>query len=254
MSSTSTPKAELDDQADLPGRRDTADWRPRTTWITLDAGCRARRATRPGSISLTATLPAQSAPLVWRVVASSVFTFPNPVNDYAARSTAGLVVIFAVVTIVVDHPVLYALLALGFLLRVLSGPTLSPFGRTLGSGDRPQDLAQDPESGCRPRGDSPRPSDSPSRLALILSLVGAGVALRSSSGSSWWPPPSKRCSGSTSAAPFSGLSSSARRHPRIGLPQGASNISLAQRGAALIRQSGQSSSRPGRCRQGCHVR
>ena len=45
-----------------------------------------------------------------------MFTFPNPVNDYAARSTAGLVVVLAVVTIIVDHPVLYAVLALGFVL------------------------------------------------------------------------------------------------------------------------------------------
>lgn len=55
--------------------------------------------------------------------------FPNPVNEYAARSTAGLVVVLAVVAIVVDNPVLYGILALGFLLRVISGPTLSPFGQ-----------------------------------------------------------------------------------------------------------------------------
>ena len=58
----------------------------------------------------------------------SVFTFPNPVNDYAARSTAGLVVALAIVAIVVDHWALYALLAIGFALRVASGPKLSPFG------------------------------------------------------------------------------------------------------------------------------
>jgi hypothetical protein len=58
-----------------------------------------------------------------------VLTFPNPVNDYAARSTAGLVVILAVVAIAVNNPVVYALLAIGFTLRVASGPTLSPFGQ-----------------------------------------------------------------------------------------------------------------------------
>jgi hypothetical protein len=58
-----------------------------------------------------------------------VLTFPNPVNDYAARSTAGLVVILAVVAIVVNDPIVYALLAIGFALRVASGPTLSPFGQ-----------------------------------------------------------------------------------------------------------------------------
>ncbi|WP_299575657.1 DUF4395 domain-containing protein [uncultured Williamsia sp.] len=55
--------------------------------------------------------------------------FPNPVNEYAARSTAGLVVVFAVVAIIVDNPIVYGLLALGFALRVISGPTLSPFGQ-----------------------------------------------------------------------------------------------------------------------------
>ena len=55
--------------------------------------------------------------------------FPNPVNEYAARSTAALVVVLAVIAIVVDSPVVYGILALGFLLRVISGPTLSPFGQ-----------------------------------------------------------------------------------------------------------------------------
>ncbi|ORM28696.1 DUF4395 domain-containing protein [Williamsia sp. 1135] len=58
-----------------------------------------------------------------------MLTFPNPVNDYAARSTAGLVVLLAVVAIIVNHPIVYALLAIGFALRVASGPTLSPFGQ-----------------------------------------------------------------------------------------------------------------------------
>ncbi|MGW0036942.1 DUF4395 domain-containing protein [Gordonia sp. NPDC003376] len=61
--------------------------------------------------------------------ANSLFTFPNPVNDYAARSTAGLVVALAIVTIVVNHWALYALVAIGFLLRVLAGPRFSPFGQ-----------------------------------------------------------------------------------------------------------------------------
>lgn len=59
----------------------------------------------------------------------SFLTFPNPVNDYAARSTAGLVILLAIVAIVVDHSVVYALLALGFLLRVMAGPRYSPFGQ-----------------------------------------------------------------------------------------------------------------------------
>lgn len=58
-----------------------------------------------------------------------VFDFPNPVNDYAARSTAGLVIALAIVAIAVDQPWLYGLLALGFALRVAGGPRYSPFGR-----------------------------------------------------------------------------------------------------------------------------
>lgn len=59
----------------------------------------------------------------------SALTFPNPVNEYAARATAGLVVALAVVAIIVNSPVVYGLLALGFGLRVLAGPRYSPLGR-----------------------------------------------------------------------------------------------------------------------------
>lgn len=59
----------------------------------------------------------------------SALTFPNPVNEYAARSTAALVVILAIVAIAVNNPVLYGVLALGFLLRVMAGPKFSPFGQ-----------------------------------------------------------------------------------------------------------------------------
>ena len=59
----------------------------------------------------------------------SMFTFPNPVNDYAARSTAGLVVVLAVVAVFIDQPWLYGILAIGFALRVMAGPRFSPFGQ-----------------------------------------------------------------------------------------------------------------------------
>ena len=58
-----------------------------------------------------------------------LLSFPNPVNDYAARSTAGLVIVLAAVSIVVNQPWLYGLLALGFALRLAGGPRYSPFGR-----------------------------------------------------------------------------------------------------------------------------
>ncbi|QKT06541.1 DUF4395 domain-containing protein [Gordonia sp. X0973] len=57
------------------------------------------------------------------------FAFPNPVNDYAARATAGLVILLAIASIVVNQWWLYAILAIGFALRVAGGPKYSPFGR-----------------------------------------------------------------------------------------------------------------------------
>lgn len=66
---------------------------------------------------------------------SRVFSFPNPVNEVAARSVAAGVAIVAVLTIVlattVGHAWLWltAVLAYGFLARVLTGPTLSPLGQ-----------------------------------------------------------------------------------------------------------------------------
>ena len=61
-----------------------------------------------------------------------VFAFPETVNDYAARCTAGLVVALAVVTILAPSPLqvwLAAALVVGFALRVAGGPRYSPFGR-----------------------------------------------------------------------------------------------------------------------------
>src|SRR4051812_28648283 len=56
----------------------------------------------------------------------SVFAFPNPVNEYAARITAGLVVLLAAVTLLTGFGWGLALIAAGFWLRVLFGPRISP--------------------------------------------------------------------------------------------------------------------------------
>lgn len=58
----------------------------------------------------------------------SLFTFPNPVNEVSARVVAAGVVVMSVATIVLDQPWLTAVLAYGFLARVLTGPKLSPLG------------------------------------------------------------------------------------------------------------------------------
>jgi hypothetical protein len=58
----------------------------------------------------------------WR----TVFAFPNPVNEYAARITAGLVVVLAVATLLTGWGWGLIALAAGFWLRVLFGPRISP--------------------------------------------------------------------------------------------------------------------------------
>lgn len=105
----------------------------------------------------------------------SVFTFPNPVNDYAARSTAGLVVALAIVAIVVDHWALYALLAIGFALRVASGPSCR---RSVSSrcGSSPPSSGARPSSFPDPEAVRPGIGLAFSTTALVLSLLGYGLA------------------------------------------------------------------------------
>jgi hypothetical protein len=58
-----------------------------------------------------------------------LFRFPNPVNEISARVVAAGVVIMALITIAFDVRWLTAVIAYGFLARVLTGPTLSPLGQ-----------------------------------------------------------------------------------------------------------------------------
>jgi len=62
-------------------------------------------------------------------VVADLFSFPNPVNEKAARVVAGTVVVLAAVTLATSWYWLTAVLAYGFLARALTGPTLSPLGR-----------------------------------------------------------------------------------------------------------------------------
>ena len=61
-------------------------------------------------------------------VRSRLLDFPNPVNETSARLVAGGVVIEAVAFLVFRQWWLLALLAYGFVARVLSGPRFSPLG------------------------------------------------------------------------------------------------------------------------------
>lgn len=56
----------------------------------------------------------------------SLFVFPDPVNEVTARVVATGVVVLAAAAVVVQSPWLTGAIALGFLLRVLAGPRLSP--------------------------------------------------------------------------------------------------------------------------------
>jgi hypothetical protein len=58
-----------------------------------------------------------------------MFSFPNPVNEKAARVVAGAVFVLSIVTLATGAYWIAAVLAYGFVARVLSGPTLSPLGQ-----------------------------------------------------------------------------------------------------------------------------
>jgi len=66
---------------------------------------------------------------------STLFTFPNPVNEVAARVVAGGVLLLAIITLTLSLAVdprwlwLTVVMAYGFVARVLTGPTLSPLGQ-----------------------------------------------------------------------------------------------------------------------------
>ena len=59
---------------------------------------------------------------------STLFSFPDPVNDYAARFVAAMVVILTLSFLVTPNIWVLIFILYGFLARVLTGPTLSPIG------------------------------------------------------------------------------------------------------------------------------
>jgi hypothetical protein len=66
---------------------------------------------------------------------ANLFSFPNPVNEVAARSVAAGVVLLSAVTLTLSLALgsgwlwLTAVLAYGFVARAATGPTLSPLGQ-----------------------------------------------------------------------------------------------------------------------------
>ena len=58
-----------------------------------------------------------------------LFSFPNPVNEKAARTVAFVVMVVSAVGLATSTYWLFVPLAYGFVARVLTGPRLSPLGR-----------------------------------------------------------------------------------------------------------------------------
>ena len=75
---------------------------------------------------------------------NELFSFPNPVNEVAARTVAAGVVLLAASTLALSVTAgsgwlwLTAVIAYGFLARVLTGPTLSPLGQLATRGIAPR--------------------------------------------------------------------------------------------------------------------
>ncbi len=60
---------------------------------------------------------------------AELFSFPNPVDEVAARLVAVGVLLMCAATVLFRQPWILAVVAYGFLARVLSGPSLSPLGQ-----------------------------------------------------------------------------------------------------------------------------
>ena len=58
-----------------------------------------------------------------------MFAFPNPVNEKAARVVAACVAVLALVALLTSAHWLVAVIAVGFALRMASGPRFSPLGQ-----------------------------------------------------------------------------------------------------------------------------
>jgi hypothetical protein len=71
-------------------------------------------------------------------VSGRLLGFPDPVDEVSARLVAGGVVVLGLLAATTRHPVVLAVLAYGFVARVLTGPRLSPLGRLVTQVVRPR--------------------------------------------------------------------------------------------------------------------
>lgn len=104
---------------------------------------------------------------------SALFSFPDPVNEVSARLVAAGVVTMAVAAIALDARWLTAVIAWGFVARVLTGPTLSPLGQLVTRVVTPR---------LQAAGVAPRPVPGPPKrfaqgIGAVLSVTAAVLAL-----------------------------------------------------------------------------
>ena len=94
-----------------------------------------------------------------------LFAFPNPVNEKAARTVAGVVLAIVILILATSWYWLLIPLVYGFWARVLTGPTLSPLGWTAQRLIAPRLGAAKPVSGP------------PKRFAQLMGAVMSSAAL-----------------------------------------------------------------------------
>jgi hypothetical protein len=99
-----------------------------------------------------------------------LFSFPNPVNEKAARVVAGVVLVLVGLTLATSWYWLLIPLAYGFWARVLTGPTLSPLGWTAQNVIAPRLGAKKPVPGP-PKRFAQGMGAFMSTLALVLALI-----------------------------------------------------------------------------------
>ena len=108
------------------------------------------------------------------------FSFPDPVNEVSARLVAAGVLLMGVVALIFDERVtwLLAVLAYGFIARVLTGPTMSPLGQLVTRVVTPRlPVAEKPVPGP-PKRFAQGMGVVFTVTALVLTLVGEHLAAR----------------------------------------------------------------------------
>jgi hypothetical protein len=105
-------------------------------------------------------------------------SFPNPVDETSARLVAGGVVLLATSYVLTGWWPLVAVLAYGFVARVVNGPRFSPLGLLVTRWLRPRlPLAPRPVPGP-PKRFAQGMGAALSSLALVLALLGAAPGAR----------------------------------------------------------------------------